>query len=178
MRRIGVLASSVVAGCALVVCPAFAQQGVFSPAKLPGSIDKTVESSGYMLVIPEPQIFNGVDLTPTQRAALSINLRKANFEIAAQKVLKPEEIASQQLKTGQMLKTMQNFNPPPGSIGLGDGCSLPDYSDAQLSAFRTLLVRQLQAQSGDVEGFQKNEPTTCKRTRMIYYMTSATLVAK
>ena len=93
-------------------------------------------------------------------------------------MLKPEEIASQQLNTGQMLKTMQNFNPAPGSIPAGDGCSLADYSDAQLTAFRTLLVRQLQAQSGDVEGFQKNEPTTCKRTRMIYYMKSALLVAR
>jgi hypothetical protein len=157
---------------------ASAQQQAFTPATLPGSVDRTPAVSPMLLVIPEPEIFRGVELNAAQRTALSDNLRKAKFELAAQKSIDPAHVAAQRLPSGQTLNTMQFIGPLPGGLAAGDPCAMPDFSDEQVAALRTVLARQLQSQAGDVDGFRRNEPTGCRRTQMLYLMKSAQVVAR
>ena len=150
MDRIGIAGFAAGVVFALAGRPALAQQQAFTPATLPGSVDRTTPAASTMLlVIPEPEIFSGVELSAAQR-----------------------------LPSGQTLNTMQLVGPVPGGLAGGDGCAMPDFSDEQVVALRTLLARQLQSQAGDVEGFRRNEPTGCRRTQMLYLMKSAQLVAR
>jgi len=153
----------------------------FTPATvaLPSSVDKIQAAKASVLVIPEADIFRGVELSTAQRETLSSNLRKANFSAFAQKSFTAKDLAAQRLPSGELLHVMQqSIAPPTSPFGYVDPCAVADYSEDQVSALRKLLSSQLRAQGGDVDAFSANVPKDCRRKQMVYYMKAALLVAK
>jgi hypothetical protein len=148
-------------------------------AALPSSVDKVHTSKASVLVIPESDIFRGVELSPAQREALSSNFRKAKFNSYAPKNFNPQDIAAQRLPSGELIVMMQqNVAPPTSPLALADPCAVADYSEDQVTALHKVLVAQLRSQGGNVNEFAANVPKDCLRRQMVYYMKAALVVAK
>jgi hypothetical protein len=176
-----------------LVSPAAAQQNTpAAPATiyqgnvaLPNSIDRLKATKESVLVIPDGEIFQGANLSEAQKAALTANLKSANFKAIESGTLNPKDLAAQRLPNGQLFQVMQaNFaptmmqqNPAVGMFTL-DPCATPDHTNEQLAALQRVLVAQLKVQGGDVDGFVVNVPKECSRKQLIYYVKSAVVIAK
>jgi hypothetical protein len=117
-----------------------------------------------VLVIPDDELFRGLDLSAAQREALTARLKTAPFKVNSPK-LKPMELQAQRLPSGELfqviprtipLTTMQQNLPAPGpGMGLGsaaDPCAASVFAEAEVLALRKVIAAQLLTRGGDVPG--------------------------
>lgn len=156
----GVAAACILAGATVLSPAAHAQQNVFKSPALPNSVE----------VRPPAKEFN--KFSPNANNAQTVFTPNTS----TQGGLKFGQDTLQQV-TPQPAHIMQQV-PNPGMFGIADECALVDFTDEQLVALKKLVVRQLTAQGGDVQGFSSNDPPNCRRKQMIYYMKSVVLVTR
>lgn len=162
--------------------PPLGQGGV----TLPSSVDKLKARSTPVLVIPEEDIFKGINLTDTQKLALTSNLRSARFKaFEYQRSIDAKDLAAQRLPSGELFQILPGAFAPtmmqqtlPG-LGLpGDPCMVTDHTVDELAALQKVLAAQLLATGGDVAGFVANAPKDCRRKQLIYFLKSAIFIAR
>jgi hypothetical protein len=157
---------------------------------MPSASMQPLAVSTPVLVIPDDELFRGLDLSAAQREALTARLKTAPFKVNSPK-LKPTELQAQRLPSGELfqviprtipLTTMQQHLPAPGpGMGLGsaaDPCAASVFAEAEVLALRKVIAAQLLTRGGDVEGFGKAYPETCRRTQVLYLLKAAVVAAR
>lgn len=152
---------------------------------LPNSVTKVKAQPSPVLVIPDAELFKGLDLSETQRAALTSRLKTIPFQ-TFQKTLSDRDILAQRLPSGELFQvlkpgagamtTIQQTLAAPGAPT--DPCAAPDHTDEEITALKKVLAAQLTSKSGDVSGFNAAYPTSCRRKQLVYLGKSAVLVAQ
>jgi hypothetical protein len=185
----GVLGVAVLFLSCVVVTPGSAQapQNFQRPATavqpaLPNSVAlpaAKVKPPEVVLVIPEAQIFKGIDLNESQRKALSANLRGADFKAKAVGTLTSGELQMMQVPISQP-KFLMQLLPNPGEFGTAaiDPCTMSEISPAQVTALSKLIAAHLRSTGGDAAGFEANVPAVCVRQQVAYMIKSAAAVMK
>jgi hypothetical protein len=172
----------------LISLPVSAQQNTPPQPRMsvPSSVDKLKARATPVLVIPEEDIFKGINLTDTQKLALTSNLRSAPFKAFEYKrSIDAKDLAAQRLPSGELFQILPGAFAPtmmqqtlPG-LGLpSDPCMVTDHTADELTALQKVLAAQLVATGGDVTGFMANVPKDCRRKQLIYFLKSAILIAK
>jgi hypothetical protein len=151
---------------------------------LPNSVSKVQATPSAVLVIPDTELFKGLDLTGPQREALTMRLKTVPFQ-AFQRTLSERDLLAQRLPSGEIFQVMrpglaptlmQQHLPAPGAQL--DPCAAPDHTDEEVAALRQVLAAQLRARGGDLAGFNAGYPGTCRRKQLVYLGKAAVVVAR
>lgn len=142
-------------------------------------LQHTASDEDVILAVPADDIFKGMKLSKRDYNELLENVQKADFKVVSRENFGSEEFQAMQFPGDTILvpaqiypsTTLPNFGSgKTGALSSVDTCSLSDVSHENVKALGRLIRSLLADRPADLGAFTSNDPQSCMRTQLLYYL--------